>query len=221
MAVTELWQPGQPAFWKSAALRDVAATMPEDRVWDLELVLRAAARGLAVAASDQIFSVHPTGTLPRLSPDRAAGLVAEHFRDRLSEALAGGIASLRCRDGGESLGESRRLVPWSRELRARLDRIRRALERAGRGVAGRAAIFGADKNGEQLVTLFWPRGLWAACFIDERAGGSSLAGLPVLPPEAVDPGTLAAVVPASPQHEERFLLLAKELAWPQGGASTA
>ncbi|WP_300156531.1 glycosyltransferase [Solidesulfovibrio sp.] len=216
MAMAGLWQPGQPVFGKGAALRELAATATEDANWDLELLFRAAAAGLAVSATDRVFSLHEAGALPRLAADQAARLVAGHFGDRLAEALAGGVASLRVRDGEERrLEESRRLVPWCRELRARLDWIRRTIEGAGRGVAGKAAIFGADKDGELLLTLFWPRSLEAVCFVDEGASGSGFAGLPVLSPAGLDSAGLAAVAPSSPRHEERFLLLSKELAWPQ------
>ncbi len=213
LALAGLWQPGQPVFGKSALLRELAATAPDHDAWDLEVLFRAAAAGLAVAATDQVFSLHGADAPPGVPASQAGRLVTGHFGDRLAEALAGGVACLRGQSGQERHRESRRLVPWSSELRAGLDGIRTTLERR-RGVAGKAAIFGADQDGERLLTLFWPRGLEAVCFIDEGVAGSTFAGLPVLPPTAVDPKALATVVPASPRHEERFLLLSKELAWP-------
>lgn len=209
LEVLSRWQPGQPVFGKTPLLRESPPEAQEDASWDLRLLLRAALKeGRRILAKDQIFSIHRGDAPAPLQPDRAARLVQECCAENLSAMLAGGIAALGTREGercesSPGAGESRRIIPWCKDVQARLEWLWRVLSRPVLEKRERGAIFGADRDGELLLSLFWPQGLQAVCFLDDT-GAEHLAGLPVLRPEEAAGTGFDAVVPSSPKNEERL-----------------
>ncbi|MEF3695741.1 glycosyltransferase [Desulfolutivibrio sp.] len=209
--VSRQWRPGQPVFGHTDAVRSLLESSLHNELWDLDALFAAQRQGLRIHAKAQTFSIHNPVCQRDTMPSKAAALLIARYGDTMERILAADFT----RGGGacqkpDSSCENTRLVPWCKNMEERLRWLWRIVVQAARGKTCKTAIYGADKDAELLLRLFWPRGLEPVCLLHDGAHEALCAGLPVVELKDAADMPFGLVVPSSAHSQERMARLSPE-----------